>query len=79
MAIHEITTKDGKVEKVFIPDSESMSRSQLEEILEWSKQNSDKREAERQQRARYRKVPAIEAYREMKRFKDWLAGKGRIY
>jgi hypothetical protein len=79
MAVHEITTKDGRIEKVFIPGSEDMSHSQLQEILEWSKENSDKREVERKQKAKYRKIPAIEAYQEMKRFKAWLNGKGRIF
>jgi hypothetical protein len=79
MGIHTITTKDGRTEQVLIPGSENMSRAQLEEILEFSKQNSEKRETERKQRARYRKIPAIEAYREMKRFRDFLAGRGRIF
>jgi len=79
MGMHAIVTKDGRVEQVFVPGSESMSHSQLQEILEWSKQNSDKRELQRKQKARYRKIPAIEAYRQMKRFRDWLEGKGKIY
>lgn len=79
MALHKITTKDGKVEEVLIPGSEEMSPTQLQEILEWTRLNSEKQEVARQQRARYRKIPAIEAYREMQRFKDWLAGKRRIF
>lgn len=79
MIVHEITTKDGNVEKVLIPGSEDMSRSQLQEILEWSKQNSERQALEREQRARYRKIPAIEAFREMKRFRRWVAGEGRMF
>jgi hypothetical protein len=79
MDIHEITTKDGKTERVLIPGSEGMSRSQIQEILEWSKENSEKRKVVQGQKARYRKIPAIEAYHEMRRFREWMGGKGRIF
>lgn len=79
MAIHEIVLESGKVEKLVIPGSENMSRNQLKEILEWTRGNSEKRETERQQRSCYKTIPAIEAYREMKRFQNWLRGQGRVF
>jgi ribosomal protein S18 len=79
MALHEFMTEDGKIERVLILGSENMSPGQLQEMLEWSRRNSKKQELERKQRARYRKIPAIEAYREMRRFKDWVSGRGKVF
>ena len=80
MAIFELLLSDGTTDRVSIPGSEDLSPQQLSELLHWSKENSERRAKETAQRKRYKTIPAIEAHREMKRFRDRLQmGTGKIF
>lgn len=79
MAIFKIQLDNGLTEKVSIPGSEDLSRQQLQELLEWSKENSEKRAVITKQKKRYKTIPAVQAYHHMKNFQGWLQGEGKVF
>jgi len=80
MARFTITLSNGQTEEVSIPGSEELSKQHLDELLQWSKENSERRAKVTAQKKRYKKIPAVQAYHEMKRFRDWLErGEGKVF
>jgi len=79
MAIFEIQLNNGLTEKVSIPGSEDLSRQHVQELLEWSKGNSEKRAVITEQKKRYKTISARDAYFHMKAFQKWLSGEGKVF
>ena len=79
MAIFTIQLSDGTTEDVSIPGSEDLSPQHLQELLDWSRQNSEARAKVTEEKRRYKTIPAIQAYHHMKKFQRWLAGEGKVF
>jgi len=71
---------NGTTEEVSIPGSEELSKQQVDELLAWSKENSERRAKIQAQKKQYKRMPEVDAYREMAKFKIWLEeGIGKVY
>ena len=79
MAIYTIELSDGTTDKVSIPGSEDLSPQHLNELLDWSRQNSERRAVETAQKKRYKTISARDAYSHMKNFQKWLSGEGKVF
>ena len=79
MARFTITLSNGQTEEVSIPGSEDLSPQHLQELLDWSRQNSERRTKVAAEKKAYKKIPAIQAYHHMRNFQRWLAGEGKVF
>jgi len=79
MAIFTIQLSNGVTEQVSIPGSEDLSKQQLQELLAWSNENSERRIKVQEQKRRYKTISARDAYNYMEAFQRRLAGEGKIF
>ena len=72
------------MDEPLIVGEKNLDRAYVNDLKEWSKKNDERREKAKKQRKRYKKTPALEAYKELQDRKEYQkkkdeSGHGRIF